>query len=98
MGRPIQDNPHLIRGIIERLDDGTEAVLINLDQSKAFDRVEHRFLSSILETAGFKPEFYRWISMMYHNPQAVAQANGRRSRAIIIERSVRQRGLLSSLL
>ena len=38
-GRSTQDNLHLVREILERLEDGTEAALINLDQSKAFDRV-----------------------------------------------------------
>ena len=47
-GRSTQDNLHLIREVLE---DGTEAVLISLDQSKAFDRV--------LETAGFQPKFRR---------------------------------------
>ena len=69
--RSIQDNFHLIRGVLEGIRDGTEAVLINLDQSKAFDKVDHQFLGSVLETAGFQPEFCRWVRMMYHNPQAV---------------------------
>ena len=85
-GRSIQDNLHLIREVLEGIEDGTEAALISLDQSKAFDRVDHRFW----ETAGFKPEFRRWISMMYHNPQPVVQVNGTRSRVFAIERSVRQ--------
>ena len=89
-GRSIQDNLHLIREVLEGIEDGTEAALISLDQSKAFDRVDHRFLATVLETAGFKPEFRRWISMMYHNPQAVVQVNGRRSRVFEVERSVRQ--------
>ena len=74
-GRSIQDNLHLIREVLEGIEDGTEAALISLDQSKAFDSVEHRFLATVLETAGFEPEFCRWISMMYHNPQAVLQVN-----------------------
>ena len=67
-GRPIQDNLHLIREVLEGIEDDTEAALISLDQFKAFDRVDHRFLASVLETAGFQPKFRRWISMMYHNP------------------------------
>ena len=63
-GRSIQDN------LLEGIKDDTEAVLISLDQSKAFDRVDHRFLATVLETAAFESEFRRWISMMYHNPQA----------------------------
>ena len=47
--RSIQDNLHLIHEVIK---DGTEAALISLDQSKAFDRVDHQFLPTVLETAG----------------------------------------------
>ena len=84
-GRLIQDNLHLIREILEGLEDGTEAKLINLDQSKAFDRVDHRLLVTVLETAEFQPEFCKWISMMYLDPQAMVQVN-----AFVIEWSVRQ--------
>ena len=97
-GRSIQDNLHLIREVLEGIKDDTESALISLDQSKAFDRVDHRFLASVLETARFKPEFRRWISMMYHNPQAVVQVNRRRSGVIAIERSVQQGCPLSPLL
>ena len=96
--RSIQDNLHLIREILEGIEDDTEAALISLDQSKAFDRVDHRFVATVLETAGFKPEFCRWVSMMYHNPQAVVQVNGRRSGVFAIERSVQQGCPLSPLL
>ena len=53
---------------------------------------------TVLETAGFQPELCRWISKMYHNPQAVVQVNGRRSTALAIERSVRPGCPLSPLL
>ena len=85
-GNPIQNNLHLVREVLEEIEDGTEAALINLDQSKAFDMVDHRFLASVFL---FKPESRRWISMMYHNPRAVVQMNRRRSRAFAMEWSVR---------
>ena len=88
----------MIREVLEGIEDGTKAALISLDQSKAFDRVDHRFLATVLETAGFKPEFRRGISMMYHNPQAVVQVNGRRLRVFMIEHSVQQGCPLSPLL
>ena len=56
-GRSVQDNLHLVREILEGIKDDTEATLINLDQSKAFDWVDHRFLATVFETTGFKPEF-----------------------------------------
>ena len=96
--RLIQDNLHLICEVLEGIEDRTEAALISLDQSKAFDRVDHRFLATVFETAGFQPEFHRWISMRYHNPQGVVQVNGRRLRVFAIERSVRQGCPLSPLL
>ena len=97
-GKSIQNNLHLIREILKGIQDDTEASLISLDQTKAFDRVDHRFLATVLETAGFEPEFRRWFSMMYHNPLAEVQVNGRRSRVFAIERSVRQGCALSPLL
>ena len=69
-------------------------MLINLDQS--FDRVDHWFLVTVLETARFKPEFRKWISIMYHNLQAVVQFNRKCSEAFAIEGSVWQ-GSLSLL-
>ena len=98
MKRSIQDNLPLIHEVLEGIEDGTEAALISSDHPKAFDRVDHRFLATVLETAVFKPEFHRWISMMYHNPQAVVQVNGRRSGVFTIEQSVRQGCPLSPLL
>ena len=93
-GRSIKDNLHLIHEVLVGIEDGTEAALISLDKSKAFDRVEHRFLATVLETTGFEPEFRKWIFMMYHNPQV----NGMRSGTFAIERSVRQGCPLSPLL
>ena len=73
-------------------------MLISFNKSKAFDRVDHRFLATVLETAGFKPEFRKWITMVYQNPQAVVQVNGKRSGAFAIECSIRQGCLISSFL
>ena len=97
-GRSVQDNLHLVYEVLEELEDGTEVVQINLDQSKAFNWVNHRFLVTVLETTGFKLEFCNWISMMYHNPRVGMQVNGKRSVAFAIERSVRQGYPLSPLL
>ena len=46
-GRSIKDNLHLVREILEGIKDDTEGALINLDQSKAFDRMDHRFLVTV---------------------------------------------------
>ena len=54
-GRLIQDNLHLVRQILKGIEEDTEAALINLHQSKAFERVDHRFFAN-----GFEPEFRKW--------------------------------------
>ena len=43
--RSIQDNLPLVREILEWLKDDTKTALTNLDQSKTFDRVDHRLLA-----------------------------------------------------
>ena len=53
-GRLIQDNFHLVCEVLEGLKDGTKAALMNLDRSKDFDRVDHRFMTTVLETVVFK--------------------------------------------
>ena len=97
-GRSIQNNLHLIRTVLEGIEDDTEAALINLDQSKAFDRVDHRFLGAVLETAGFGDGFRRWISILYKSPTARVQVNGKCSESFPLSRSVRQGCPLSPLL
>ena len=98
-GRKIHDNLHMIRQILEKLnEDDTGAALINLDQSKAFDRVDHRFLEAIMKKAGFKSDFLRWINLLYKSPSSCVQVNGKRSRTFPITRSVRQGCPLSPLL
>ena len=96
-GRSIQDNLHLVREVLEGLKDDTKAMLISLDQAKAFDKVDNQFLATVLETAGFKPGFCKWISMMYQNPQAVVQVNEQCLEALAIEWSIQQGRPLSLL-
>ena len=80
------------------IDDGTKAALINSHQSKAFDRVDYRFLVTVLETAGFQSEFWKWISMMYHNLQTVVEGNRKYSEAFGVGWSVWQGCSLSPIL
>ena len=88
-GRSIRDDLHLCE-ILEGLVDGTKAALVNLDQSKVFDRVDQQFFAIVVDTTGYKPEFSKWINMMYHNAQAEVHVNGKRLETFAIERSVGQ--------
>ena len=67
-GRSIQNNLHFVLNIIEEIEDDNEASWIHLDQSKAFHRINHRFLAAVLGIARFEPEFSWWISILYQSP------------------------------
>ena len=54
-GRAIRDNLHTVRTIVEKVDGN--AALINLDQSKAFDRIDHVFLKVVLSAACYELHF-----------------------------------------
>ena len=96
-GRLIQDNLHLVCKILVGLKDDTEAMLIDLNQFKAFNRVDHQFLATVLETARFKLKFHKWISMLYHNLQTVVHVIRKHLEVFAVERLVQQDCPLSSL-
>ena len=87
-GRTIQDSLHLVRTIVEKVDGN--AALINLDQSKAFDRVDHAFLEAVLSSAGFGVDFRTWIRLLYASPGVMVEVNGVRSEPFTLTRSIRQ--------
>ena len=60
--RSISSNVVLLRDVfdyIERTDEA--AILISLDQEKAFDRVDRSFLYDLLRHLGFGPNFRKWV-------------------------------------
>ena len=67
-GWSIQNTLYLVCETLEKLE--------NLAQSKTFHRVDHRFLSTVLKTTGFKPEFYKWIK--HDVPQPAGSGAGER--------------------
>lgn len=94
--RMIQDNLHLVRTIIEKID--REATLLNLDQSKGFDRVDHRFLEAVLSAAVYKLYFRSSIRLLYASSSVMVEVNGVRSKHFILTRSIRQSRFHSPLL
>lgn len=47
-------------------------------------------LVAVLQAAGFKPNFCRCISLLYHSPNAVMQVNGKWSHTFVLSWSVCQ--------
>jgi len=98
-GRSIQDNIHLIRNIIDYCNKKQlGCILLNLDQSKAFDRVSHDYLFKILKAYGFGPNFIKWVKVLYTSNQSRVQVNGYLNDHFFTTRGVRQGCSLSPLL
>ena len=66
--RSIFSNVTLLRDISDFIQETDEcAILVSLDQEKAFDRVDRSFLLNLLKIYGFGPDFCRWISTLYED-------------------------------
>ena len=81
---------------IQRTDES--AILISLDQEKAFDRVNRSFLLMLIQVYGFGPDICQWISPFYNAAFMQITLNGWLTDVISLERGVRQKGPLSPLL
>ena len=89
--RYIGEGARLNEDILRYCDDNErKGAVLYIDQSKAFDRVEWKWLQMVLETYGFGKEFQRNIMTLYKNAKSIIQTNGYFSEPISLTRSVRQ--------
>ena len=98
-GRTIFSNVSLLRDILDHIELTREcAILVNLDQEKAFDRVDRSFLLDVLRSYGFGHDFCHWISTFYNGASMKIILNDWLTDRIPLERGVRQGDPLSPLL
>lgn len=98
-GRSITNNLHLVRDLIDYCKERKlNACLLTLDQAKAFDRVDHNYLFSVLKTFGFGPEVIRWVQLLYNQVYSCVYVNGFLTEPFEVTRSMRQGCGLSPLL
>lgn len=98
-GREVSDSVCAIRDIMEHMKtDGKGGIILSLDFNKAFDRVEHDFLFSVLNKVGFGKRVRSWIELMYSNARSRVKCNGLLTDPFDLERSVRQGCPMSSIL
>ncbi len=98
-GRSIFSNLFLLRDIFYYIELTDEpAILVSLDQEKAFDRVDRTFLMDLLCDLGFGPVFCKWIQTFYFGAHMRIILNGYLTEKIFLRRGVRQGDPLSPLL
>ena len=98
-GRSINNCNTLIRDIIYYLqDENVPAAFVNLDWSKAFDRINLDFLFKIMVKFGFSSHFVNLIRMLYNDAKSTICVNGNLTETFPIKKSVRQGCPLSMIL
>ncbi|CAM4585855.1 unnamed protein product [Lepidochelys kempii] len=76
LDRSIFDNLFLVWDPLELgCRDGLSFTLLSLDQEKAFDRVDHRYLLSTLQVFGFGPQFVGFLQVLYASAECLVQLN-----------------------
>ncbi|CAF4543415.1 unnamed protein product [Rotaria sp. Silwood2] len=90
-GRTIHDNVHTIRSIIECYSRNHEPIgVVQWDQEKAFDRINHDYLVELLRRFGFGRDFISWIKLLYTNATFRIKINNAISDSIPFKSGVRQ--------
>ena len=98
-GRYIGENIRLIDDILYEIDKGDlPSSILQLDQEKAFDRVEWEWLFKTLESFNFGNRFINYLKTLYKNSKSSILTNGYQSRYFNITRGIRQGDSLSALL
>ena len=98
-GCAISSNIATLRDTLDYIEVTNETgILLNLDQEKAFDRVDRAFLTVLLKRFGFGPDFCKWISTFYFGANMHIILNGWLTASIPLLRGVRQGDPLSPLL
>ena len=79
-------------------DDDLDMCIASLDFSKAFDRVDRKYLFQLLRKMNFPPYLVDALENLYNKTTASINVNGFLSREIKLERGIRQGCPLSTLL
>ena len=99
LGRSIFSNLHLVRDVLDYIDKTNKpAILVTLDQEKAFDCVDHEFMLRVLKKFGSGPSFCHWVGICYGRAFSRILINGSLSSPVYLYCGVRQGCPLSPLL
>ena len=98
-GRQIYDNLHLIRDVINCANcNNTPLAILNLDQKKAFDNVDHNYLFGIMKAMGIGDFFISCVKLLYNNAEGLVKVCGSLTSPFPFQKGIRQGCPLSGLL
>ena len=90
-GRNIHDNLMVVRDVIDYVNlNNKAAAIINIDQEKAFDRIEWRYMYATMEAMGVPGGLIEWIQTIYSNPLSTINVNNYFTEPIRVTRGIRQ--------
>ena len=73
-------------------------MIISIDAEKAFDKIQHPFMTKILQKAGIEGPYLNIIKAIYDKPMANFILNGEKLKAFPLKSGIRQVCPLSPLL
>eukprot|EP00253_Pinus_taeda_P022654 PITA_22654 len=98
-GRQILDGLVVTQEVIHSLKvKKQKGMMIKLDLSKAYDRLNWKYLETVLERFGFHQRWIAWIHNLISSPHFSVLVNGSPSKTFNASRGIRQGDPLSSFL
>ncbi|CAG2235175.1 unnamed protein product [Mytilus edulis] len=99
VGRDISNSIANVRDIITLVEnDDMEGYIVKADQEKAFDRLSHEYMLSVLKKFGFGESFIKWITIFYNEINSSVKCNGFLTKYFAIKNGIRQGCPISALL
>jgi hypothetical protein len=97
-GRDGRENVIVVQACLDKLSKKLKGGVIFLDLEKAFDRVSHEALASLLSILRFPPQFTNTVKGIYSNSKVVIKVNDSRTKEIIVNSGTKQGCPISPLL
>jgi hypothetical protein len=95
-GRNITNNVRILKTYRKYANvHGKQFSIVSLDARKAFDSVDHSYISEVLIRYGFGANFIHMFKTLYKNNESSVLLNGYKSEKFKIERGVKQGDALS---